>query len=93
MSHSDITIQDTGRDDHIVVNPLGSLSDKLTITVTQNPGIEPGDEITTKAPDYRWWMRLWRFITFRSPPIIETRSVVLSVDLSTVTIQSSNMDA
>ena len=37
---------------------------------------EPNDTVIFTSLDTRWWLRFWRWITFRTPPMIEETHIV-----------------
>jgi len=39
-----------------------------TVTTGSGHGYEVGDVIKITSNDYRWWRRLWYFVTFRRNP-------------------------
>jgi len=52
--------------------------------------LAPGDVITLRQLDRRWWLRLYSFVTFRTPPMTtETVTVTGYIDNGTVDISGS----
>lgn len=66
---------------------------KTTLTAKTAHGYDVGDVMTVKVLDRRWWMRLWRFITFRQPPTVTTKYMVTSVSKTEMTIHDGVLRA
>jgi hypothetical protein len=60
----------------------------ITMTASHNPNI--GDKIEITRLDYRWWMRLWCWATFRPRPMITDLCEVRGVETITFTIAPPN---
>ena len=62
---------------------------ETSITVSSAHNFEKGMSLVISTPDTRWWMRLWRFVTFRAPPKIDRRMMVVDVEATTLTVRDA----
>lgn len=62
---------------------------ETSITVSSAHNFEKGMHIVISTPDTRWWMRLWRFITFRKPPMTNRRMQIVDVETTTLTVRDA----
>lgn len=50
-------------------------------------GIHTGDVLDAVLPEYRWWMQVWRRLTFRDPRIRKARLVVVNVTQNSIHVR------
>ena len=62
----------------------------MEITVANAAVFKPGETIIATRFDTRWWLRLWRWITFRSPPMVRNFYKIKSIDNNTLTVSEDN---